>query len=126
MVPDKKYETIIPTFAHDCSVYGGNSGGPLLRKDIVWGMPATYFIEPSQTNGTGAYESCYEKYWDLFFKPILNSDKPQASEEYKDKFSDWDQLDRNSEDISRFPRAIPVHLIVEKSAFLKDHPEYVH
>jgi hypothetical protein len=118
-----------PSFIADCSVYGGNSGGPLkfADHDIALGMPATYLPSPQTPVPEG---DCLEKYWDKFFKPLTNSvTKEQVIAEGKKQRENWDKLDRSTTDMNvikaTFPREIPLHLIVEKSPFFLSNPQYV-
>jgi hypothetical protein len=104
-----------PLFFEDCSVFGGNSGGPIVLagKRLVIGMPRTYYPEkPFQSQ-------CYKDYWDKFFKPYYRTPMPEPH-----TFDNWDKLDRNAIRLNDFPTAIPMHVIVENSGYLKTHPEY--
>lgn len=102
-------------FHHDCSVYGGNSGGPIYTLvrgvRVAIGMPQTYSSDPNVDAG------CLE-YWDTFFRPILNTDP------WVDR--NWNAYDRESATIEELPYAVPMHLIVKQSKFLKAHPKYLH
>jgi hypothetical protein len=107
-----------PSFTYDCSVYGGNSGGPVLAGNTVVGMPASYFDEPT---GFPQQEICFEKYWDTFFRPVVDSDPPEP----EDGNPNWDKLNRESSDLADFPVAIPMYLIVERSKFLLANRKYL-
>lgn len=117
-----------PTFIADCSVYGGNSGGPLkfADYDVVLGMPATYLPSPD----TPVPEAdCIEKYWDKFFAPLSGMTKDQVIAEGKKERQNWNKLDRSTTDVeamkATFPREIPMHFIVAKSPFFKANMQYV-
>jgi hypothetical protein len=112
------------TFRADCSVYGGNSGGPLI--DSVSGraiaMPATFFPETVKAS------KCYGKYWEKFFWPIWHPNDaehkfkppPEAKNHWATR---WDNLDREKSPIEDLPEFIPVFEMVRASAFLQSNAE---
>lgn len=121
-----------PTFKEDCSVYGGNSGGPILieNSQIVIGMPASYYPQPDPNRkvNLSVANTCYDKYWDVYFQPYWGqrpapSVQDQSVEIARGKI--WDKLDRQSSDLSDFPTAIPMHLVVESSKFLRTNQQYL-
>ncbi|MBF0441755.1 MAG: hypothetical protein HQK54_07630 [Oligoflexales bacterium] len=118
-----------PSYKTDCSVYGGNSGGPILtgEQETVIGMPASYYQKPEPEEDKNSSEDpCTDKYWDIYFKPILGEKPPKEGDEDSSRHSAiWDKLDRDSSDITDFPDAIPMFLIVQKSAFLQKNRQYL-
>lgn len=109
-----------PSFKTDCSVYGGNSGGPILieASKVVIGMPSSYLLKPTMEQSDSEI-SCTDYFRPYGIKfPTPPSSDPKVAHQ-------WNKLDRNSSDLSNFPTAIPMHLIVDHSEFLKNNPQYV-
>lgn len=102
---------------------GGNSGGPILiaESKVVIGMPSSYMKKPSdQPNNNNQDDLDCHKYFKDF-----GIEFPTITEEDVKNREQWNKLDRNSGDLSNFPTAIPMHLIVNSSAFLKQNPQYI-
>jgi V8-like Glu-specific endopeptidase len=112
------------TFRADCSVYGGNSGGPLIDANSgrAIGLPATYYPEKALQS------QCYKAYWQKFFWPIWYPNDatgqfkspPEPKNSWADK---WDNLDRETSAIEDIPEFIPIFEIVQTSEYLRANAE---
>lgn len=125
-------------FFYDCSVYGGNSGGPIYyrgpktARSVVIGLPRTYYPDPEDEDSNNSkFDKCIDDYGDTFFKPIVSDTKKDYPYlYYKTSYTwnkEWDSSVRNPDpnaDVTVYPSAIPMVNIVKTSSFFKEHLEY--
>jgi hypothetical protein len=115
-------------FYFDCSVYGGNSGGPIYYLDeitkepIVVGFPSTYFPKPSP-DAASSDLSCYDAFAPEFITPILGNYRPYYGS--NEGQSAWNDVDRAKTPLEHLPAAIPMPMIVQKSKFFASRPDLV-
>lgn len=124
-------------FYYDCSVYGGNSGGPIYYIDpvtqraVVIGLPTTFKRGPqSKIDDAKDFADCNAKYVDKYFKPIIGAAAyPLVTKEDKNTPSATIPATRNWENSSRqddyrtFPTAAPVTRMISASPFFTRHTE---
>ncbi len=111
-------------FAYDCSVYGGNSGGPIYYFDpltgepIVIGMPSTYLMKPPYPE-----DKCASNFRAKFIDPFVDFEAMKKAPSSVGTVPSWNQSDRPTLDPRLMPMAVPMPNIVRDSPFLQKFPK---